>query len=579
MDICDKVYSQETYVGLLSELEVSAQEYIEKIGGNWANIMQSTPANPTALYQMAILLKYGLFDEGFYRRMYRDVDALDISPIVHYIHHGDSEGRWPNKYFNPKFYRDNFLGEDVGPYSTLYHYAVFGEAIGLPASEAFNAQRYLISNPPLRSWLDMPLTHYLHLGVRCGLRSNLRRAHLSDAKVNITKEECPEFLTSSEEDLSRSVNLIGPLDKISGLGVSARGYFEGLCEAGVEKLGTRSQQREFAIQASRKNEYSKFPFQKKWLCNLVHMNGDTLPSMLQDGGKEIFSHRFNVAIWYWELPTLRPEWQASMKYFHEFWAPTPFIAEALSGSTAKRIVTIPPYLPQLKGMVDKRVVASLNKNQFLYCFDANSILERKNPVALLDAFWLAFPKERCNVDVKLTFKITYPNKSIPDVRRLYEAAEIDSRVEIIDGVLTDDEFHSLISNCTAYISPHRSEGLGLTIIEAMAGAVPVIAPKFGGVEFFIRDDSAYPVNFSLQELEGDYIPYPQGFVWADPDVRSIAECMVSVISDEKTARDKAQLARDMVLDYFCSADLIEKYRSELSRIAKTIQFGGDVDGC
>ena len=84
--------------------------------------------------------------------------------------------------------------------------------------------------------------------------------------------------------------------------------------------------------------------------NIVHMNGDTLPLMLKDGGEELFRNKYNIAVWYWELSTLRPEWQVSMKYFHEFWAPTPFIEQALKQSTAKPVRLVPPYLSYLSNL-------------------------------------------------------------------------------------------------------------------------------------------------------------------------------------------------------------------------------------
>ncbi|MEZ5701538.1 MAG: hypothetical protein R3E42_05535 [Burkholderiaceae bacterium] len=124
--------------------------------------------------------------------------------------------------------------------------------------------------------------------------------------------------------------------------------------------------------------------------NIVHMNGDTLPMMLENGGEKLFENSYNIAVWYWELPTLRPEWYASIKYFHEFWAPTPFIEETLKRSTSKSD-TLPPYLSYWKS-IDASSKKVDECKSFLYCFDANSsILERKNPIALLEAFWMAFP--------------------------------------------------------------------------------------------------------------------------------------------------------------------------------------------
>jgi glycosyltransferase involved in cell wall biosynthesis len=331
-------------------------------------------------------------------------------------------------------------------------------------------------------------------------------------------------------------------------------------------LGSKAAQREFALQKSVKGPSPLPPYIENAAVNIVHMNGDTLPIMLLNGGEELFRNKYNIAVWYWELPTLRPEWQASMKYFHEFWAPTPFIERTLKHSTAKPVRLIPPYLSYLTNMKSSKNTADDVVN-FVYCFDANSILERKNPSALVAAFWKAFPQELNNVSVRLTFKITYPNRNITEVNQLYEAAKIDSRIKIIDRLLSDAELHSLIGSASAYVSPHRSEGLGLTIIEAMGAGVPVIATPFGGVETFVTPDAAFPIAFRYSELRGDYVPYPKGFVWADPDIESLAEQLYFVQQNPDEAKRRANVARQRVIDFFCSPSLIHSYSIELQRIS------------
>ena len=101
------------------------------------------------------------------------------------------------------------------------------------------------------------------------------------------------------------------------------------------------------------------------------MRGDTLPVMIKEQGDEFLQGKYNIAVWYWELPTLRPEWQASMKYFHEFWAPTPFIARALRQSTAKPVRLVPPFLSYLENL-RSGAPATSDHSHFVYCFDANS---------------------------------------------------------------------------------------------------------------------------------------------------------------------------------------------------------------
>jgi glycosyltransferase involved in cell wall biosynthesis len=556
--------SESTYLHLRQQLAASAKEEATRLDLDWEMVMQPGPDRHTPAKQAMVLLELGLFDQDYYLSSYPDIASAGLEPIAHYVNIGDAEGRRPNAVFDPDFYRTQFDRGEPGSVTALYHYAVIGEALGLRASGFFSPSRYLQSNSELQPWLDKPLTHYLHLGSKVGLTVNHRTRLSSAQKVRFEREDLPP--PKKHVDPARGLNIIGPLDRVSGLGVSARGYLDGLRKAGLTRIGCRAQQREFAIQSSIEGT-PEFPaYLADGDVNLVHMNGDTLPVMVAHGGDELFRNKYNIAVWYWELPTLRPEWQVSMKYFHEFWAPTPFIYRMLRHSTSKPVHLLPPYLAYLNGL-ERHHASESGETTFVYCFDANSILERKNPSALLDAFLRSFPKGS-PAKVRLTFKITYPNRKVPEVDYLYRTVEKDSRIKIIDHLLTDAELHSLISSASAYVSPHRSEGLGLTVIEAMGAGVPVISTAFGGVDAFVDAASAYPVDHRLIELEGDYVPYPRGFVWADPQVDSIAAQLLEVYRNRAEADRKAEVAQKTVLDYFCSPVLIERYAQALRRITR-----------
>ena len=554
--------SPEAYGAMLEALREHAKREAVRLNLDWAALMEHAPDQHSAARQALTILQFGLFDETWYLAAYSDVAAAGFEPIVHYVKLGDAEGRRPNAYFDPVFYRSQLGSTALRSVCALYHYALIGEPLGLKASGAFSARRYFVSNAALQAWLDKPLTHFLHLGKQGGLMANLRSRLSSTDQVRFEKTESPP--SPGRVDPAAGINVIGPLDRVSGLGVSARGYLDGLRRAGFTHLGCRAQQNEFAIQKSIAGAPTFPPYLPDAKVNLVHMNGDTLPVMIKAQGDDFLRGKYNIAVWYWELPTLRPEWQASMKYFHEFWAPTPFIARALRQSTDKPVRLVPPYLAYLADL-KAEVQEDASQSHFVYCFDANSILERKNPGVLLDAFLQAFPPS--DTGARLTFKVTYPNRKLADVDRLYEAAACDSRIQVIDRMMSDAELHALIGSATAYVSPHRSEGLGLTVIEAMGAGVPVISTPFGGVDTFVTADAASPIDYRQLELAADYLPYPSGFVWADPDVTSLTRQLELAHRDRPGTKRRAAMAKQRALDYFCSDALVSTYRFELQRIS------------
>lgn len=82
------------------------------------------------------------FDEDYYIAKNADVATAGIPPLLHYIEHGESEGRRPSKVFDPSFYSTQYASELNG-LAPLAHYALYGRAAGnRPNSEGFDYDWY-----------------------------------------------------------------------------------------------------------------------------------------------------------------------------------------------------------------------------------------------------------------------------------------------------------------------------------------------------------------------------------------------------------------------------------------------------
>jgi spore maturation protein CgeB len=103
------------------------------------------------------------FDTAFYLDRNPDVRQAGINPLVHYLQHGEAEGREPNRYFSPSYYR-RFAGTLPEGISALEHYASVGGFAGLDPSERFSSAAYLDALPDLRGTAINPLCHFLGQG-------------------------------------------------------------------------------------------------------------------------------------------------------------------------------------------------------------------------------------------------------------------------------------------------------------------------------------------------------------------------------------------------------------------------------
>jgi glycosyltransferase involved in cell wall biosynthesis len=129
------------------------------------------------------------------------------------------------------------------------------------------------------------------------------------------------------------------------------------------------------------------------------------------------------------------------------------------------------------------------------------------------------------------------------------------------------EMNSLTACCDAYVSLHRSEGLGLPLIESMYLGKPVIAPAYGGVTDFLDEKTGWIVRHDLATLEASQGPYPAGAVWAQPDAGHAAELMLEVASAPARAlAARTEAARRRVRGIYGPDVAGERFRSELDRI-------------
>ncbi len=65
------------------------------------------------------LRQHPLFDEDYYREANRDIDGVRLRPWWHYVRHGASEGRQPNRYFDRSWYLRTYPDVEVAGFDPL----------------------------------------------------------------------------------------------------------------------------------------------------------------------------------------------------------------------------------------------------------------------------------------------------------------------------------------------------------------------------------------------------------------------------------------------------------------------------
>jgi glycosyltransferase involved in cell wall biosynthesis len=200
---------------------------------------------------------------------------------------------------------------------------------------------------------------------------------------------------------------------------------------------------------------------------------------------------------------------------------------------------------------------------FLFVFDLMSVMKRKNPLGLVEAYTRAFST---GDGTQLVIKSMNGDKRPDDLATLVAAAAGRPDITIIDAYYSRLETSTLISLADCYVSLHRSEGLGLTLCEAMSHAVPIIATNYSGPTDYLNEDNSCLIPWDrvpVGEGAGGYSP---SATWAEPRVAEAVEAMRRVHSDPQAARAMAARGRREILGAFTPGASGTIMRSRLEEI-------------
>jgi glycosyltransferase involved in cell wall biosynthesis len=349
------------------------------------------------------------------------------------------------------------------------------------------------------------------------------------------------------------VNVAGFLRLETGLGSAARGYVRALDYLGIPlAMRDLSDSLGFGGQDASLRD-PRFGRELEFDVNLICVNAREHNLVTRELGAKQLKRRHNIGVWHWESPVFPEEWRARFADYDEIWVASSFVANILAPLSPIPIVRIPPALAPLSVASRARGRDTLGVGDdefvFLFMFDFFSHFHRKNPLAIVEAFSRAFAY---NDSVSLVIKCANA-KSRPEEFGRLEASAHGRRIRLATGYWPQRDVLDALAACDAYVSLHRAEGLGLTLLEAMALGKPVIATAWSGNTDFMSVANSYPVRYSLVPLERNVGPYPAGALWAEPEVDHAAELMRRVFEDRDEAAATGAAGRaEIEANYFAA---------------------------
>jgi glycosyltransferase involved in cell wall biosynthesis len=218
--------------------------------------------------------------------------------------------------------------------------------------------------------------------------------------------------------------------------------------------------------------------------NIVHHNADTAVEDWIALRRRGVSADRTIGFWAWELEHLPQSWLHAYSFFDEIWAASRFAFRAFYQPRLRPVRLVPMAVVPTTPKRQKRAQLAVpdDHTMFLFTFDYRSYVERKNPLAVIDAFARAFPTFR--EKTALVIKTLGADSAPAAHQALAEAVAYDNRIQLMDAVLSRREMMGLVAAADAYVSLHRSEGFGRGPAEAMLVGVPVIVTDYSGTTDF-----------------------------------------------------------------------------------------------
>ncbi|WP_128330735.1 glycosyltransferase family 4 protein [Apibacter sp. HY039] len=363
------------------------------------------------------------------------------------------------------------------------------------------------------------------------------------------------------------VNLTGFFKAEIGFGQAIRDNLKALNQVGIKaeavnfNLNLKDRLNDSSIELSEDNKYP---------VNIVHVNMDTTWEFLKEKSPSFYKDKYNIGFWAWEMEDFPEKYCENFSFYDEIWTCSKYCLDSISLKSPIPVINIPHPIDINSLKINESYDSELKSDtyKFLFIFDYNSLILRKNVMAVIDAFEKAFGTE--NEKVSLILKASIPSHHPEDKNRIVKRIENFKNIFYKEEMLRREDLLSLINQSDCYVSLHRSEGFGLTIAEAMALGKPVIATGYSGNMEFMNINNSYPVKYELTELKKDIGPLLKGNFWSEPSVDHAAELMQFVYENQEQAKLVGLRAQEDIKNRFSLEVIGTKMKKRLEVIEESI---------
>jgi len=204
------------------------------------------------------------------------------------------------------------------------------------------------------------------------------------------------------------------------------------------------------------------------------------------------------------------------------------------------------------------------------------VTHRKGWDILLRSYLREFKGNR---DVGLVFKGYFggvgeqqKRNLINKLRAFRDSLNIHNPPDIIffGDIMDQIDMPRLYKACQCFVLPHRGEGWGLTLSQAMSMGMPTIGTGWSGNLEFMNKDNSYLIDvLEFREINDEMVkitPNYNGQKWAEPSELHLRSLMRTVYDNYEDAKKKGIQARQDMVNNFTWKPITDKIKEALGEL-------------
>lgn len=256
--------------------------------------------------------------------------------------------------------------------------------------------------------------------------------------------------------------------------------------------------------------------------------------------------KYNIGRVFWETDKIPPDFAENCELMDELWTGSEFNAQAIRNAGVTRPIYIIPEAIDANLDIQKIKPFKTKADETFSFYSIFEWTERKNPDALLRAFWSEFTEKD---NVSLVIKTYLDSFSVGKRRDISQAiGAIKSAlnlpyyapVYLYRDLLLREQVYRFHRSFDCFVSTHRGEGWGIPQMEAMLCGNPVISSDIGGIHEYLTDQEdclLLPVDMVQVQNTRNTQWYLPDQNWGNVKIQDARDAMRQMYEKPKDAKE------------------------------------------